>query len=145
MDGTDGEAIGRIESEVYQRPWPAGVLAGHLRSGAYQYWVATHESRPVGYLGLRKGPAALITTVTTVPRHRRSGVAKALVETAVAWSWQHSVTRIRLEVGVGNEAARKLYEGVGFRSVGLRHGYYGAGLDAVIMELWKDGFSQDAS
>jgi ribosomal protein S18 acetylase RimI-like enzyme len=118
----DGEAIGRIESEVYPRPWPPAALADHLRSGSYQYWVATSESKTVGYLGLRTGPAALITTVTTV-----------------AWSWQHAVARIRLEVGVENDAARQLYEGAGFRSVGLRHGYYGAGLDAVIMELRKEG------
>ena len=44
------------------------------------------------------------------------------------------MNRILLEVRDDNLAAQKLYARHGFRSMGRRRGYYGPGLDAVVME-----------
>jgi ribosomal protein S18 acetylase RimI-like enzyme len=54
------------------------------------------------------------------PRHRRRGVARALVERAVRWAEQRQAREVILWVADHNTAARMLYERVGFRPTGQR-------------------------
>jgi GNAT superfamily N-acetyltransferase len=54
------------------------------------------------------------------PRHRRQGVARALVERAVRWAEDRQAREVILWVADHNTPARMLYEGVGFRPTGQR-------------------------
>jgi len=54
------------------------------------------------------------------PRHRRRGVARALVDQAVRWADQRQAREVILWVTDQNAAARTLYERVGFRPTGER-------------------------
>jgi Fur family ferric uptake transcriptional regulator len=59
-----------------------------------------------------------------MPSARRGGQARALVADAAAQAHGQGATAMFLEVSQTNEAARALYEGLGFREVGRRKGYY---------------------
>jgi RimJ/RimL family protein N-acetyltransferase len=54
------------------------------------------------------------------PRHRRRGVAKALVEQAVRWAAERRAREVILWVVDRNLQARRLYERAGFRPTGER-------------------------
>lgn len=67
--------------------------------------------------------------------HRRRGVAKALILHALSLARERGAERAVLEVRASNHAARRLYEGLGFRQVALRTGYYANPVeDAVLMQ-----------
>ncbi len=66
---------------------------------------------------------------------RRRGVAKALVLHALSLARDRGAERAVLEVRASNDAARRLYEGLGFRQVALRARYYSNPIeDAVLMQ-----------
>lgn len=58
------------------------------------------------------------------PERRRAGVARALVEHVLRALGALGVESVYLEVRESNAAARRLYQGLGFREVGRRRGYY---------------------
>ena len=65
-----------------------------------------------------------------------------LVAAAAAWAHDQGATSLFLEVGVDNEPAIALYEGLGFERVGRRAGYYtradGEIVDAIVMRRALD-------
>jgi ribosomal protein S18 acetylase RimI-like enzyme len=54
------------------------------------------------------------------PRARRRGVANAIVGRVFEWARERGAATVELSVTVGNVAATKLYEGVGFYDTGDR-------------------------
>jgi ribosomal protein S18 acetylase RimI-like enzyme len=54
------------------------------------------------------------------PGHRRRGVARALIDRAVAWASDRQAREVVLWVADRNAAARRLYQGMGFRPTGER-------------------------
>lgn len=54
------------------------------------------------------------------PAHRHRGVARALIDLAIGWATEHGAEEVILWVADGNAAARRLYEGTGFRPTGER-------------------------
>ena len=75
--------------------------------------------------------------VAVDPDLRRRGVATALLERLFELTHGDERRGYTLEVRVSNEKAISLYERLGFRSRGLRRGYYTDNReDALIM--WKD-------
>jgi [ribosomal protein S18]-alanine N-acetyltransferase len=79
------------------------------------------------------GGEAEILTIAVIPGSRRQGVGRALVRKAAAHAQDLGAAALFLEVTTDNEAARKLYSGLGFKRVGLREAYYG-GKDAEILK-----------
>lgn len=101
-----------------------------------QIFGAMIEQGMVGVVGLRLNAdakqrhKALIWGMYVRPEGRQCGIGKRLVEAAVAYAPDH-VEQIQLAVVTENEAARRLYSGVGFIEYGhqinaLKHGarYY---------------------
>jgi ribosomal protein S18 acetylase RimI-like enzyme len=54
------------------------------------------------------------------PRHRRQGVARALIDLAIGWAAERRASEVILWVADQNTAARRLYERLGFRPTGER-------------------------
>ena len=69
--------------------------------------------------------------------YRRRGIGRALMESAEAWARTVGVRKIELHVFPHNEAALALYDQLGYRRVGIRHGHFRRSngyVDAVLME-----------
>ena len=58
-------------------------------------------------------PYGLIENVVTQPEHRRGGIGRAVLQTALAHAWQQSAYKIMLMTGQ-KRGARGFYEAVGF-------------------------------
>jgi ribosomal-protein-alanine N-acetyltransferase len=78
---------------------------------------------------------AEILTIGVLPRLRRQGLARALLQAGMRKAAELGATTMFLEVDTGNQAARALYAAAGFAQVGLRPGYYANGADALVLRV----------
>jgi ribosomal-protein-alanine N-acetyltransferase len=96
-------------------------------------------------LGLRRGAELLamasgwlvvdelhITLVAVAPDERRRGLGRRVLQELMATGRARGATRATLEVAAGNGPGIALYGALGFRTAGIRHGYYRNGEDALI-------------
>jgi ribosomal protein S18 acetylase RimI-like enzyme len=76
-----------------------------------------------------------LTRIAVRPLARRQGVARRLLSALLDRAADEGAVRMVLEVDEANEPALELYTWSGFVEVARRRDYYGAGRDAVVMEL----------
>jgi len=116
--------------------WDAAALAAQLRlPGAFAFL----DARGGMILARVAGGEGEVLTLAVAPAARRLGVARGLLVRALAEAVSRGAGSVFLEVGTGNQAARGLYEGVGFGVVGRRARYYADGEDAVVMRWGVSG------
>jgi len=133
-------AIEVIERLAYPAPWSRAMFAGELAKrtslcfGAF----AVEGGELLGYLIVsRYVDAWHVMNVAVSPDYRRRGVARTLLEHLFSRTAGDEDRGYTLEVRVSNDDAIGLYEQLGFRSRGVRRGYYTDNReDALIM--WKD-------
>uniref|UniRef100_A0A7C3FBH3 GNAT family N-acetyltransferase n=1 Tax=Candidatus Methanomethylicus mesodigestus TaxID=1867258 RepID=A0A7C3FBH3_9CREN len=65
-------------------------------------------------------PQAFVLDMYVKSEFRRLGVGKSLMKFAEAWALDRGLTRIALSVASGNEAAKRLYESLGYRTEAQR-------------------------
>ena len=76
-----------------------------------------------------------ITAVATSPDRQREGLGQRVLQALLAEGGQQGARHATLEVSTTNAAANALYARCGFRTAGIRHGYYRNGDDALIQWL----------
>ena len=80
-----------------------------------------------------------LLNLTVTPGFQRQGWAQVLLEALALWARGQGAQWLWLEVRIGNQRARQIYEANGFRRVGDRKRYYpadhGQREDAVVMSL----------
>ena len=98
------------------------------------YLAAEAEGELIAYAGVfYVADVADIHTITVVEKYRRKGVGRELLKRLIDWARVKKADAIMLEMRLGNDAARPLYEQNGFVEVSKRENYYGPGLTAVVM------------
>lgn len=110
----------RVELAAADRPglglWEEGVLAA-MACG----WLIVDELH--------------ITLVAVDPGRRRRGLGRRVLQALLEEGESRGAGRATLEVAAANGPALALYEAVGFRTAGVRRGYYRNGDDALIQ--WR--------
>lgn len=142
----DLDEILAIERASFTNPWSRQAFGYELRENRVaNLWVVRAPDGAgaapiVGYCCLWLiGEEVHVTNLAVHPGRRHQGVGRYLLGTLLEHYRQQGATRAALEVRVSNERARRLYEGFGFRHVGLRKGYYfDTGEDALLMETRLD-------
>ncbi len=131
MTEDDIDPVHQIDVQSFSLPWPRGAYAFDLlRNPAAHLWVAEQpgpdgETSIVGVLAVWLIVDELhISNLAVHPDHRRQGVARRLLLTAIGFGRDHDVASITLEVRESNLPARELYKSFGFKTVGRRVGYY---------------------
>ena len=103
----------------------SAYLQVHLPDGIAHGWIAEAGEEVIGsgaisILAYPPGPGALgkhtalLHSMYTVPEYRSRGVARRILETAIAFCREEGCKRVVLG-GKGTKAARSLYESVGFK------------------------------
>jgi RimJ/RimL family protein N-acetyltransferase len=111
------------------------------RSANASVFVAETAEGIVGRLSLARDPHPASSHVADLglmvaASHRRRGIGRALLEQAVEWARQSSVSKLELHVFPHNEPALALYRAFGFVEEGYRRRHYrreGEYVDAVLM------------
>ncbi|WP_438444689.1 ribosomal protein S18-alanine N-acetyltransferase [Gorillibacterium sp. sgz5001074] len=135
----DIETICEIEVEAFPTPWTAGAFHNELTNNHFaHYLVMEMERRIAGYAGMWIiMDEAHITNIAVRSPFRGRGWGERLLTELRANAKKLGARRMTLEVRVTNRVAQNLYEKMGFRSVGVRKGYYtDNNEDALIM--WTD-------
>ena len=136
----DLDAVGEIERLSMPAPWSPAMFAGEIAkptSVCLGAWDGD-STRLVGYVIVsRYVDAWHVMNLVVDESQRRRGIATALLDEVFARTREAGRRGFTLEVRQSNEAALRLYEGMGFRRQGVRRGYYTDNReDAVIM--WRD-------
>ncbi|PYR37506.1 MAG: ribosomal-protein-alanine N-acetyltransferase [Acidobacteria bacterium] len=77
-----------------------------------------------------------VNNLAVAPRHRRTGVASALLTRVFGEAAQLGAKRVTLEVRRSNETAQRLYERFGFKVADVRVDYYSQPTeDALVLSL----------
>ena len=129
-------ALEAIEKACFHAPWSEKMLREELGKGIFL--VAERDGQTVGYVGCQTVlDEGYITNVAVSPDCRRQGIARMLIDTLTAQAREHGLAFVTLEARASNAPAIALYEGAGFRRVGVRRNFYTAPTeDAVLMTLY---------
>ena len=135
------EVAARLHAESFDEGWSAGSMRTTLETpGVYGFIGEDEQGEPTGFgLFRTSGDEAEVITIATRPKLRGQGIAKALMQNAMAQAQLSGVLYMFLEVAVDNTAALKLYQSLGFEEAGRRKGYYkrtdGPRVDALVMRF----------
>lgn len=141
MAAADAEAMAALEGACFagagHDPWTASMFLAELDPAvpaARSWWVAHDDGELIGFAGgMVIDGGVEILDVAVAPAHRREGIARKLLAHVSYDAQMLGCTSASLEVENGNESAIALYASLGFSESGRRRGYYGAGLDALVM------------
>ncbi len=142
MEPEDLEQVADLERQCFTESWSYKLLEAGLHSDYDVCYVFQQEERILGYCNLRiLAGEGEVQRIAVLPRYRRLGVARKMMEAMVTCARASLVSAISLEVRQGNLPARNLYESFGFRAEAVRKGYYrNPSEDALIM--WKREFDK---
>ncbi len=135
----DVEPVLAIEGAVFSAdPWTAAGFWSELAGvpETRYYVVAESGGSIVGYAGLVvvQGEADVQTVAVRLDR-QGEGLGRQLLDELLAEARRRGCSQVLLEVRDDNIAAQSLYAATGFERISVRRGYYGPGLDALVMRL----------
>ena len=157
MAESDLDSVVELEKTAYAHPWsrrhfsdslqaayPAWLLLGQVRPGEVAHPVRADGHCLLGYWVAMPGVDEVhLLNITVAPAQQGQGWGRFLLDALVLWSRSQQAHTLWLEVRDSNTRARALYERYGFKTVGVRRGYYPAGPrgreDAVVMCLDLSG------
>jgi len=87
--------------------------------------VAESEGRLIafGVVGIG-GDEAEIESLAVKSDVRRKGIGRSLCESLMHWARERRASKVLLEARMSNDAARSLYQSLGFREIAARKSYY---------------------
>jgi len=136
LTAADLAAILKVEKSSQPRPWSESSFRAELGNPCSTVNVLWHGDEVLGYICYHILLDELnILNLVTAPRFRRLGVARLLLQAALADGVEKKAEKAFLEVRKGNQAAIALYHSFGFHPGGCRKGYYSDGEDALILEM----------
>jgi GNAT superfamily N-acetyltransferase len=101
-------------------------LAAAARRSSLRHSCCRFGRAPIGFVKLgplklaveTRGPALLLDQLYLLKEHHGSGIARALMDWAIAEARRRGAQELYLTVYVDNDRARRLYVGYGFEPVG---------------------------
>lgn len=118
-------ALALLHSACFRDGWSAETFDRLLAAPSTFALLARDGEADVGFVLARvAADEAEILSVGVPVAMRRQGIAEQLLAKAGLLAAGAGATKLFLEAGTENVAARALYRKLGFREVGRRHGYY---------------------
>ena len=137
MTMEDVPEVAELEKMIFTDPWSENVYRQTLGIKDACYLITVIDDTIVAVAGVRNivGDGE-ITNVMVHPDYRRKGFARAMLEELLIKGKEIGVIDFTLEVRASNKSAINLYEELGFKTEGVRPGFYQhPDEDALIM--WK--------
>ncbi len=134
---SDLSSIMEIENVSFTIPWSRQSYEEVTALDSVETWVARQGGELVGYALVQKVQNEMeLHTFAVKPECRRMHVGERILEFLIGSARDRRINNIFLLVRTGNSPARKLYEKLGFVSVGVRRNYYDdTREDAIVMRL----------
>ncbi|MCF8062891.1 MAG: GNAT family N-acetyltransferase [Deltaproteobacteria bacterium] len=137
----DRTFVSRLSGRAFRRFGSyTGVIRDWFDSGAALTLLAVSEGRPAGFAMTAQTlptpaepPETELLAIAVDSGVRRSGIGRRLLREIEAAAREGGADVIRLHTATDNLAARSLFEGEGFRVLGLQRRFYPCGQDALLM------------
>jgi len=132
------DEIHAIEVRGYPFPWSLKILQDSFKAGMPCYGLldADNRLRAYAFCTLAAGELQLLN-LCVAPEHQGQGLGRQMMQRLLTLARAEFCTIFLLEVRRSNTAARRLYESLAFKTLGVRKGYYpngpGATEDALVM------------
>jgi [ribosomal protein S18]-alanine N-acetyltransferase len=143
-DERDLEGVLEVEAESFTNPWTRDMYAWELenRGMCHILLVRTEECAVVGFCAFWLVFEEIhINNLALRPLFRAQGMGTALLRRVLEEGRRLGARRATLEVRASNEAARRLYERLGFYVAGVRRNYYTKPVEDALI-LWRDDVDQ---
>jgi [ribosomal protein S18]-alanine N-acetyltransferase len=137
---SDLDAIVAIERASFTNPWTREMYVAELENHGISYCFLARNERGtvVGFCAFWRVLDDLhINNVAVAPASRGGGVGTALLREVLREGARLGARRATLEVRRSNEAARRLYERLGFSLAGVRRAYYSNPVEDALV-LWRE-------
>ncbi|MCY0887950.1 MAG: ribosomal protein S18-alanine N-acetyltransferase [Alicyclobacillaceae bacterium] len=135
----DVDDVMKVERRSFTAPWSRQAFVTELADNQFaRYLVLEYSGRVIGYGGvwliIDEGH---VTNVAVDPDFRGKQLGEQMMRALMSLCTLQGARKMTLEVRVTNVVAQRLYEKLGFETVGVRKGYYTDNQeDAYIM--WVD-------
>jgi [ribosomal protein S18]-alanine N-acetyltransferase len=119
--------IAALHARLFDPPWDGpsiGRLIEHPAAAAFVAQVREPKGVAGFVIGQIAADEAEILSIGVAPEWQRRGIARHMVEGLIRAARRAEVDRLYLEVAADNDAALRLYEGLGFAIAAKRKGYY---------------------
>jgi ribosomal-protein-alanine N-acetyltransferase len=136
----DLDAVAALEAVTFTNPWTREMLAAELARNQFaRVYVARLPGVPVvAFCACWIVIDELhINTIAVASEFRRRGLGRTLMRHVLGQVAAEGIRRATLEVRRSNEAARRLYESLGFTLAGVRPGYYTQPEEDALI-LWRE-------
>jgi ribosomal-protein-alanine N-acetyltransferase len=144
IDRLDGDedlsGVLAVEEETFTNPWTRDMYAWELqnRSVCHIYVVRTPDCAVAGFCAFWLVVDEIhINNVAVRAQFRGHGIGTALLRHVLVEAKQLGARRATLEVRASNDAARRLYERLGFYVAATRRNYYTHPVEDALI-LWRD-------
>lgn len=138
MAAADVSRVAAIEASSFRAPWSEAAFRHELDIPFSRSFVAHPPGDPdavVGYVVLwLVADEVHLLDLAVAADARRGGIGRLLAGRVLEEARARSARLVTLEVAERNDAARRLYERLGFVTAFVRRDYYGAGQHALVME-----------
>lgn len=121
-----------MDGEAYERE-TFRFLLSNPKAIARQIRSDYDEMAAFGIGVIEENGIGHITTVGVAPEYRRRGLARLILHEIERSFSARSVSTIRLEVRINNQAAQQLYEQIGYVIIQRMGKYYSNGDDGYLM------------
>lgn len=140
MVAGDLTSLMEVEKRAFKTPWSEDLIRRELTHEWSTILLALDPDSDGNIVGFVifwvVHDEVHILNVAVDPPHRRRGIARSLLGEVLRRAKEAGLALVTLEVRISNEGAIRLYEGLGFRRVGVRKGYYvDEDEDAIVMVL----------
>jgi [ribosomal protein S18]-alanine N-acetyltransferase len=136
----DLDAVLAIEAESFTSPWTREMYVAELENVGVSFcYLARDESgATVGFCSFWRVLDELhVNNLAVAHAYRRRGIATALMAFVLNEGVRLGAHRATLEVRRANDAARQLYERLGFVAAGVRRAYYTNPIEDALV-LWRE-------
>ncbi len=135
MNINDTLQVYNIEKTIFSLAWSQKSFMEACQKPENIYLVALIESQVVGYCGMwTVMEEGNITNMAVACPYRKNGIAFLLMKEMERIAVQKGITAFFLEVRESNVNAIKLYEKMGYKSIGIRKNFYEKPVEnAIIM------------
>lgn len=145
MQKSDVDNVILIEKKAYgDHHWSKESFLNEISNDLARYNCAfDNDGNLVGYSGCWQILEEVhITNIAVNPDFKRQKIGEKLLKRIIDECYENKAKYITLEVRVSNQPAINLYEKYGFKSLGVRKGYYqDNNEDALIM--WTENIFYD--
>jgi len=136
----DLDAVLEIETASFTSPWTREMYLAELQNVGISFcYVARDEGGIVlGFCSFWRVVDELhINNLAVAAPSRRRGIGTALLDYVLKEGVRMGARRATLEVRRSNDAARHLYERLGFSAAGVRPAYYTNPVEDALI-LWRE-------